>query len=146
MHLRERYPQHCVLPLGVNAVIWLRSPLEAAVEQAWLEQADRRHWPVAQLFTAEPVVSLGDLREACQALLALRDFAEDLALSRRCLPLADYRLAALLHGQSRLGIHRNTLRYRLERIAQLSGLDLDRADHRSQLSLSMTLQGEVTVK
>lgn len=189
MHLRERYPQHCVLPLGVNAVIWLRSPLEAVAEQAWLEQADRRHWPVAQLFTAEPVASLGDLREACQALLALRDFAEDLALSRRCLPLADYRLAALLHGQreswtvrrlmepleclrladaqdvlletlrvwleyggavqscaSRLGIHRNTLRYRLERIAQLSGLDLDRADHRSQLSLSMTLQGEVTVK
>lgn len=186
--MRERYSQHAVLPLGANALIWIRSPWEAGADLAWIEQVDRRHWPVAQIYTAEVVSSLSDLREACQALLALRDFAEDLTLSRRCFALADYRLAALLHGQreswtvrqmmepldrlrmadaqdvlletlrvwlehgeaaqscaARLGIHRNTLRYRLERIAQLSRLDLSRADHRLQLALSLTLQGDVSV-
>lgn len=38
-----------------------------------------------------------------------------------------------------LGIHRNTLRYRLERIAELSGLDLDRLEQRLQLSLGLGL-------
>jgi len=38
-----------------------------------------------------------------------------------------------------LGIHRNTLRYRLERIAELSGLDLNRLDQRLQLSLGLGL-------
>lgn len=185
MQLRERYPQHSVLPLGINAVFWLRTPLPEATDQTWLEQAERRHWPVQRLYTAEPVSSLADLREACQALLALRDFADDVGLARRHLPLHDYRLAALLHGQreswsvrqllaplerlrladpqevlletlhvwleqagsaqrcaARLGIHRNTLRYRLERIAQHSGLDLERTDHRLQLALGIALQGE----
>ncbi|WP_339650104.1 sugar diacid recognition domain-containing protein [Halopseudomonas pelagia] len=186
MQMRERHPQHAVLPLGTNAVLWLRSPMSAAADHTWLEQADRRKWPVQRLHTAEPVSSLSDLREACQALLVLRDFADDLALPQRCLALEDYRLAALLHRQreswtvqqlleplerlrradsqsvlldtlgvwlahggstqlsaSQLGIHRNTLRYRLERIARLSGLDLNRADHRTQLTLSMMLQAEL---
>ncbi|MGE8497722.1 MAG: CdaR family transcriptional regulator [Pseudomonas sp.] len=38
-----------------------------------------------------------------------------------------------------LGIHRNTLRYRLERIAELSGVDLTRLDQRLQLSLGVGL-------
>ena len=38
-----------------------------------------------------------------------------------------------------LGIHRNTLRYRLERIGELSGLDLNRLDQRLQLSLGLGL-------
>ncbi|MBQ0744602.1 MAG: helix-turn-helix domain-containing protein [Pseudomonas sp.] len=185
MQMRERHPQHVVLPLGANAVLWLRSPLNVAADHAWLEQADRRHWALQRVHTAEPVESLADLRQACQALLALRDFAEDLALPRRYLALEDFRLTALLHAQreswtvrqllaplerlrladaqdvlldtlrvwlahdgsaqfsaAQLGIHRNTLRYRLERIGQLSALDLSRADHRMQLALSMALQGE----
>ncbi|PZP83179.1 sugar diacid recognition domain-containing protein [Ectopseudomonas oleovorans] len=40
-----------------------------------------------------------------------------------------------------LGIHRNTLRYRLERIGELSGLDLNRFDQRLQLSLGLGLLG-----
>lgn len=38
-----------------------------------------------------------------------------------------------------LGIHRNTLRYRLERIAELSGVELTRLDRRLQLSLGLGL-------
>ena len=38
-----------------------------------------------------------------------------------------------------LGIHRNTLRYRLERIGELSGLDLNRLEQRLQLSLGLGL-------
>ena len=51
----------------------------------------------------------------------------------------------LSQGQSQrrcaqaLGIHRNTLRYRLERIGELSGLDLNRFDQRLQLSLGLGL-------
>ena len=38
-----------------------------------------------------------------------------------------------------LGIHRNTLRYRLERIAELSGVELTRMDRRLQLALGLGL-------
>lgn len=38
-----------------------------------------------------------------------------------------------------LGIHRNTLRYRLERIAELSAIELARFDQRLQLSLGLGL-------
>lgn len=38
-----------------------------------------------------------------------------------------------------LGIHRNTLRYRLERIAELSGLDLARRDQRLLFTLGLEL-------
>jgi carbohydrate diacid regulator len=38
-----------------------------------------------------------------------------------------------------LGIHRNTLRYRLERIGELSGLDLNSFEQRLQLSLGLGL-------
>ncbi|UUD65216.1 helix-turn-helix domain-containing protein [Pseudomonas seleniipraecipitans] len=38
-----------------------------------------------------------------------------------------------------LGIHRNTLRYRLERIAELIGVELTRLDRRLQLSLGLGL-------
>lgn len=38
-----------------------------------------------------------------------------------------------------LGIHRNTLRYRLERIAEFSGIELTRLDQRLQLTLGLEL-------
>ncbi|MBB2495171.1 sugar diacid recognition domain-containing protein [Aquipseudomonas ullengensis] len=41
-----------------------------------------------------------------------------------------------------LGIHRNTLRYRLERIAELSGVDLARRDQRLLFTLGLDLLGE----
>ena len=41
-----------------------------------------------------------------------------------------------------LGIHRNTLRYRLERIAELSGLDLARRDQRLLFTLGLELLEE----
>lgn len=41
-----------------------------------------------------------------------------------------------------LGIHRNTLRYRLERIAELSGLDLARHDQRLLFTLGLDLLDE----
>ncbi|TBV07188.1 sugar diacid recognition domain-containing protein [Stutzerimonas kirkiae] len=44
-----------------------------------------------------------------------------------------------------LGIHRNTLRYRLERIGELSGLDLTRMDQRLQLSLGLGLLGSASI-
>ncbi|HSX69951.1 MAG TPA: helix-turn-helix domain-containing protein, partial [Pseudomonas sp.] len=41
-----------------------------------------------------------------------------------------------------LGIHRNTLRYRLERIAELSGLDMTRRDQRLLFTLGLDLLDE----
>jgi carbohydrate diacid regulator len=41
-----------------------------------------------------------------------------------------------------LGIHRNTLRYRLERIGELSGLELSRLDQRLQLYIGLGLLTE----
>lgn len=43
------------------------------------------------------------------------------------------------HGYPAAQHQRNTLRYRLERIGELSGLDLNRLDQRLQLSLGLGL-------
>ena len=49
------------------------------------------------------------------------------------------------HAQScaaALAIHRNSLRYRLERIAEITGLNLDLMAHRLLLSIGLSLLPE----
>ncbi|PAU86956.1 CdaR family transcriptional regulator [Pseudomonas sp. WN033] len=178
--LRERTGP-LLLPLGRHQLLWLRSPQEPEADQAWLAQAERRAWPVTRLLVAEPVERLAELREACQALGTLRDYA-DAAQAARLLYLADQQVLVLLYAQrrswlvqrllapvralrqvdgqgvleatlrdwlecgaqsqlcaQRLGIHRNTLRYRLERISRVTGLELFQAEPRQRLSLALAL-------
>ena len=174
-----------MLPLGLHDVLWLRSGKSHAPKLSWLEQVDKRDWPVGRLLIAEAVGTLNDLREATEGLLNLREYVHDLRLSERLIRLSDYRLAVLLHhlqpswtvhqllapleplrqadgnGQllltlrvwlahnghaqscaAALGIHRNSLRYRLERITEITGLDLDQMTHRVLLSIGLSLLPE----
>lgn len=57
--------------------------------------------------------------------------------------LAAWFAAGMQHGQTAdaLGIHRNTLDYRLRRIADLTGLDLDRTEDCVRLYLALDLVG-----
>jgi len=183
--MRARHPADIVLPLGLHDVLWLRNGKSHAPKLSWLEQVDKRDWPVGRLLIAEAVGTLNDLREATEALLNLREYVHDLRLSERLIRLSDYRLAVLLHhlqpswtvhqllapleplrqadgnGQllltlrvwlahnghaqscaAALGIHRNSLRYRLERITEITGLDLDQMTHRVLLSIGLSLLPE----
>ncbi|MED5490736.1 sugar diacid recognition domain-containing protein [Halopseudomonas pachastrellae] len=180
--MRLRHPHDIILPLGLHDVLWLRSGKAETVRRSWLEQADQRGWPVGRLLLAEAVESLADLREATEALINLRDYAQEMRLSERLVGLGDYRLAVLLHQQqgswtvqrllaplqplrradgsgqlvatlrswlqhnghtqacaAALQVHRNTLRYRLDRIAEITGLDLDRMTDRMLLSIGLAL-------
>jgi PucR family transcriptional regulator, purine catabolism regulatory protein len=46
----------------------------------------------------------------------------------------------LAQAATNLDVHRNTLVYRLERISELTGLDLDDADNRLILNLALKVQ------
>lgn len=182
IQMRTRHPNDIILPLGLHEVLWLRSGKPQPPRRSWLEQADQRGWPVGRMLLAEAVDSLGDLREATEALIKLRDYVQEMRVSERMASLADYRLAVLLHQQQgswtvqqllapmqplrradgsgqllttlrcwlqhnghtqacaeQLQVHRNTLRYRLDRIAEITGLNLDRLTDRTLLSIGLAL-------
>lgn len=107
---RARYPRQRLLRLDE-----LRLPtLLYAQRHSWLLQG----WlaPLRQMLAQD---GNGSLRETLEAWCAHDGQVQACALA--------------------LGIHRNTLRYRLERIAELSGVDLTRLDQRLQLSLGLGL-------
>ncbi|OEO26543.1 CdaR family transcriptional regulator [Pseudomonas sp. J237] len=169
-------------PLSATEVLWCRPYSARRDDRAWLAQADEREWGVARLLVSDPVSNLDELRQASQALQALKAFSAEQLPGQRLLELSEHRLATLLHSQRNswllkgwlqplqqlqaqdrtgvlmttlsvwcrhdgqaqvcaqaLGVHRNTLRYRLERIAELSGIELARFDQRLQLSLGLGL-------
>ncbi|QLF93806.1 helix-turn-helix domain-containing protein [Pseudomonas sp. ABC1] len=109
---QARFPERRLLPLHE-----LRLPtLLHAQRHSWL----LRGWlaPLQRVLAQD---TQGNLRETLDAWCA-----------------HDGQIQACAHA---LGIHRNTLRYRLERIGELSGLDLSRMDQRLQLSLGLGLLG-----
>lgn len=161
--------EHLVAPLGRHELLWCRPYSATRDDRAWLQQADEREWGVRSLALSDPLRDLqayGQARFPERRLLRLDElrlptllYAQRhswllqgwLAPLRRVLaqdPQGTLRTtleAWCAHdGQAQtcaeaLGIHRNTLRYRLERIAEFSGLDLNRLDQRLQLSLGLGL-------
>lgn len=148
--LLANFPQAKVL-IGIGRPAtrpseWLRS----------LQQA-RESWRMGKSWQAAPVTYFGDLG-LYQLLTALGENPEASRFFRKTLkPLIDHddnRNAELVetldaffacHGNlsqtaARLHIHRNTLTYRLERIANITRLDLDDPDARFSLQLALKLR------
>ena len=45
----------------------------------------------------------------------------------------------LVAAAQRLGVHRNTLNYRMQQIESLTGLDLDHAPHRLNIAVALMI-------
>ena len=131
----------------------------AAGPGLWLQslQQARESWRLGREWQTGPITYFGDLG-LYQLLTALRTSPEAARLFRKTLGLLvahdDNRNAELVdtleaffecHGNlsqtaSRLHIHRNTLTYRLERIAAITRLDLNDPDARFALQLALKLR------
>ena len=126
---------------------------------AWLysQQQARESWRLGKEWKAAPVTYFGDLG-LYQLLTALGGGPEAARFYRKTLGRLiahdDNKNAELVetldayfncHGNlsqtaSRLHIHRNTLTYRLDRIASITQLDLDDPDARFSLQLALKLR------
>jgi len=131
---------------GVGPANWRQSQMQA-----------RESWRLGKEWETSPVTYFGDLG-LYQLLAGLSNNAEAARFYRKTLGKLishdDSRNAELVqtldaffacHGNlsqtaTRLHIHRNTLTYRLEQIAQITQLDLDDADARFSLQLALKLR------
>lgn len=140
-----------------RAVIGIGRP--AVSPNEWLRslQQARESWHMGKSWQASPVTYFGDLG-LYQLLTALSSNPEAARFFRKTLrPLIEHddnRNAELVetldaffscHGNLsqtavRLHIHRNTLTYRLERIAAITRMDLDDPDARFSLQLALKLR------
>lgn len=143
--------EHWSAALGERLVFWCRPVAHADTLEHWLER-DLLDYARSRL-PGRRVVTLDGHRLA-SLLFSQRDSWQVRQLLAPLQRLLDHdpqgSLAATLeswcahdgHAQAcaqALGIHRNSLRYRLERIASISGLDLARLEHRQQLLLGLQL-------
>lgn len=131
---------------GVGPASWRQSQMQA-----------RESWQLGKEWENSPVTYFGDLG-LYQLLAGLGGSAEAARFYRRTLGKLlshdDSRNTELVHTleafftchgnlsqtAARLHIHRNTLTYRLEQIAQITQLDLDDADARFSLQLALKLR------
>ncbi|GLK14480.1 PucR family transcriptional regulator [Streptosporangium carneum] len=134
-------------PVGVGA------PVDAGDLRAGLDQADRALASARR--NAERVMRFPDL--AGQGLLSLLDPEAAEAFSSALLaPLREYGSRADLleslraylacnghwdAAAQRLGVHRHTLRYRMRRVAELLGRDLDDPAARAELWIALAVTG-----
>lgn len=141
----------------VSVVIGIGRPATRPGE--WLRslQQAQESWNMGKSWRAAPVTYFGDLG-LYQLLTALGGNPEAARFFRKTVrPLIDHdenRNAELMetleaffacHGNlsqtaARLHIHRNTLTYRLDRISNITRLDLDDADARFSLQLALKLR------
>jgi len=180
--LQSRYPDSwCVSP-AAGSLLWCRPASVSLDEARLLDKLEAQGWPVQRLALGEPADDLAGLRRGYRWVRDLLAYGRDIVPQRRSLPLARYRLPAMLwrhrsddsldewlgplhkvmakdasgqllstlrawcehDGQSQacadaLGIHRNSLRYRMERIAELSGIDPNRLEGMLTLYLGVQL-------
>lgn len=149
-HIVERTPK-------AQLVIGIGRP--AASPAQWLQSRQQAHesWRLGKEWKGAPVTYFGDLG-LYQLLTALGANPEAARFFRKTLGRLishdDNKNAELVetleaffacHGNlsqtaNRLHIHRNTLTYRLERIAHITQLDLDDADARFSLQLALKLR------
>ena len=131
---------------GVTPTMWIQS-----------QQQARESWRMGKAWNGAAVTYFGDLG-LYQLLTALGDNAEARRFFRKTLGLLithdlehNGELVDTLEGffachgnlsqtANRLHIHRNTLSYRLERIAAITRLDLDDPDARFSLQLALKLR------
>lgn len=131
---------------GIGPANWRQSQMQA-----------RESWRLGKEWETSPVTYFGDLG-LYQLLAGLSNNSEAARFYRKTLGKLishdDSRNAELVqtldaffacHGNlsqtaTRLHIHRNTLTYRLEQIAQITQLDLDDADARFSLQLALKLR------
>lgn len=142
---------------GAKVVIGIGRPANGPAQ--WLQslQQARESWRLGKDWQASPVTYFGDLG-LYQLLTALGSNPEAARFFRRTLGRLishdDNKNAELVdtleaffecHGNlsqtaNRLHIHRNTLTYRLERIAAITQMDLDDPDARFSLQLALKLR------
>ncbi|GAA2908262.1 PucR family transcriptional regulator [Streptosporangium fragile] len=137
--------------LGGHGPVGVGSPVGLDDLRTGLDQADRAL--VAARRGAVPVMRFADL--AGQGLLSLLDPAAAAAFSTALLdPLRKYGARADLLASlraylacnghwdaaaQRLGVHRHTLRYRMRRVAELLGRDLDDPAARAELWIALAV-------
>lgn len=164
--LTARYPDSWCISSGPCSLLWCRPAGVAVDSTRLLEKLEAMGWVIVRIAMGRPADGLNGLRRGCRQVSDLLGYGRDVIPHNRVLPLAPYRLPAMLwryrnedgldewvnplrkvlaedtngqllatlrswcehEGQSQacaqsLGIHRNSLRYRMDRIAELSGLD-----------------------
>ncbi len=149
-HVYSHYP-------AAELILGLARP--AASPAMWLQsqQQARESWRMGKAWKGSPVTYFGDLG-LYQLLTALGDNAEARRFFRKTLGLLithdkehNGELVETLEGffechgnlsqtANRLHIHRNTLSYRLDRIATITRLDLNDPDARFSLQLALKLR------
>ncbi len=149
-HVHNHYP-------SAELILGLARP--AASPALWLQsqQQARESWRMGKAWKGSPVTYFGDLG-LYQLLTALGDNAEARRFFRKTLGLLithdkdhNGELVETLEGffechgnlsqtANRLHIHRNTLSYRLDRIAAITRLDLNDPDARFSLQLALKLR------
>ncbi len=138
-------------------VIGIGRPAPSPARWLQSQQQARESWRLGKEWKAAPITYFGDLG-LYQLLTALGGSPESARFFRKTLGKLvshdDNNNAELVdtleaffacHGNlsqtaGRLHIHRNTLTYRLERIAEITQLDLDDADARFSLQLALMLR------
>ncbi len=141
----------------VRVVIGIGRPALGPANWRQSQMQARESWRLGKEWETSPVTYFGDLG-LYQLLTGLASNAEAARFYRKTLGKLishdDARNAELVqtldaffasHGNlsqtaTRLHIHRNTLTYRLEQIAQITQLDLDDADARFSLQLALKLR------
>lgn len=149
-HVTQRNPQ-------ASLVIGIGRPAPGPADWIHSRQQARESWRLGKEWKGAPVTYFGDLG-LYQLLTALGSNPEAARFFRKTLGRLishdDNKNAELVetleaffacHGNlsqtaNRLHIHRNTLTYRLERIAAITQLDLDDADARFSLQLALKLR------
>jgi purine catabolism regulator len=142
---------------NVRLVIGIGRPAVGPANWRQSQMQARESWRLGKEWETSPVTYFGDLG-LYQLLTGLASNAEAARFYRKTLGKLishdDVRNAELVqtldaffaaHGNlsqtaARLHIHRNTLTYRLEQIAQITQLDLDDADARFSLQLALKLR------
>jgi purine catabolism regulator len=141
----------------VRVVVGIGRPAVGPANWRQSQMQARESWRLGKEWETSPVTYFGDLG-LYQLLTGLASNAEAARFYRKTLGKLishdDARNAELVqtldaffaeHGNlsqtaARLHIHRNTLTYRLEQIAQITQLDLDDADARFSLQLALKLR------
>jgi purine catabolism regulator len=98
------------------------------------------------LFAAESLPEFSDLHDEALGVLVAYDQGHNADLVETLRAWFDSKGSPKLAAE-RLGVHRNTVLYRLERIAAMTGYDLDDAETRLRLQLALsinTIKGSAT--
>jgi carbohydrate diacid regulator len=121
--LTTRYPDSWCVSSAKSSLLWCRPASQSIENDRLLDKLDGLGWNILRLAVGGQADGLTGLRRCYRR--TLRSWCDHDGQSQAC---ADA-----------LGIHRNSLRYRMERIAELSGVDPLRLDGMLALYLGVQL-------